>query len=38
VGFPHKVFLRGSLIVDDGAWLGKPGQGQYLFRRTGDVL
>jgi dihydropyrimidinase len=38
VGFPQKVFLRGHLIVDDGTWLGKPGQGQYLYRGTGEIL
>jgi dihydropyrimidinase len=38
VGFPQKVFLRGHLIVDDGAWLGKPGEGQYLHRGTGEIL
>jgi dihydropyrimidinase len=38
VGFPEKVLLRGRLIVDGGAWLGKPGQGQYLFRKAGETL
>jgi dihydropyrimidinase len=38
VGFPQKVFLRGHLIVDDGTWLGKPGQGQYLYRGIGEIL
>ena len=38
VGFPQKVFLRGHLIVDNGAWLGKAGQGQYLHRGTGEIL
>jgi len=38
VGFPQKVFLRGHLIVDDGTWLGKSGQGQYLYRGTGKIL
>ncbi len=38
VGYPEKVFLRGSLIVDQGRWLGKAGMGQYLQRSTGVVL
>jgi dihydropyrimidinase len=29
-GRPVKVFLRGSLSVDDGRFVGKPGQGQFL--------
>ncbi len=28
-GFPERVFLRGSLIVDRGQWLGKPGMGRF---------
>ena len=32
-GYPEKVFLRGSLIVDDGRWLGRPGMGQYYHRQ-----
>lgn len=35
VGFPEKVFLRGSLIVDGERWLGRAGQGQYLKRQPG---
>jgi dihydropyrimidinase len=38
VGFPEKVFLRGTLIVDGNQWLGKPGMGRYLYRSTGTVL
>lgn len=38
VGLPEKVFLRGQLIVDGERWLGHPGQGQYLFRSSGEVL
>lgn len=38
-GFPEKVFLRGSLIVDGERWLGKPGQGEFLKRSAGaEVL
>jgi dihydropyrimidinase len=33
VGFPEKVYLRGSLIVDGQLWLGRPGKGQFLHRQ-----
>jgi len=33
VGYPQKVFLRGTLIVDHEKWLGRAGQGRFL-RRT----
>jgi dihydropyrimidinase len=33
IGFPKKVFLRGKLIVDDGQWLGKAGEGQFVYRK-----
>ncbi len=29
-GYPEKVFLRGSLIVDREQWLGRPGMGKFL--------
>jgi dihydropyrimidinase len=32
-GYPEKVFLRGQAIVDDGHWLGRPGNGRFIFRR-----
>jgi dihydropyrimidinase len=32
-GYPEKVFLRGQLIVDGPRWLGRPGMGQYLYRK-----
>jgi dihydropyrimidinase len=38
VGFPEKVFLRGSLIVDDDRWLGKAGMGKFLHRKPGSIL
>jgi dihydropyrimidinase len=38
VGFPEKVFLRGSLIVDGDQWLGKAGMGRYLDRNPGTIL
>jgi len=34
-GYPEKVFLRGSLIVDGNRWLGAAGMGQYLYREPG---
>ena len=34
VGYPEKVFLRGQLIVDGEKWLGGPGVGRYLNRKT----
>jgi dihydropyrimidinase len=37
-GAVEKVFLRGQLIVDGEAWLGKPGMGRYLPRGSGEVL
>jgi dihydropyrimidinase len=37
-GFPEKVFLRGSLIVDGNQWLGKPGMGKYLHRKPGAEI
>jgi dihydropyrimidinase len=33
VGYPEKVFLRGKLIVDGDHWLGRPGMGNYLYRK-----
>jgi dihydropyrimidinase len=33
VGFPEKVYLRGTLIVDGEKWLGQPGKGQFLQRQ-----
>lgn len=37
-GYPEKVYLRGNLIVDREAWLGKPGMGRYLFRSPGAEI
>ncbi len=34
-GFPVKVYLRGTLIVDDGRWLGRAGMGRFLRRQAG---
>jgi dihydropyrimidinase len=38
VGFPEKVFLRGRMIVDGRSWLGGAGSGQYLHRKTGELM
>ncbi len=35
IGFPEKVFLRGTMIVDGTRWLGKPGMGRFLSRKPG---
>jgi dihydropyrimidinase len=37
-GMPEKVFLRGRMIVDGDAWLGKSGAGQFLKRGEGEIL
>jgi dihydropyrimidinase len=37
-GFPRQVFLRGELIVKDGAWSGKRGGGRLLKRKSGEIL
>ena len=37
-GFPEKVLLRGKLIVDGEVWLGKAGEGKYLYRQKGQVI
>ena len=37
-GMPEKVFLRGKMIVDGDAWLGKSGDGQFLKREKGLIL
>ena len=34
VGYPEKVFLRGHLLVDGSRWLGKPGMGEYIHRKS----
>ncbi len=32
-GFPIQVYSRGNLVMYQGEWFGKPGQGQYLPRK-----
>ena len=34
----QKVFLRGQLIVDQGNWLGKKGQGRFLNCNDPEVI
>jgi dihydropyrimidinase len=38
VGFPEKVFLRGSLIVDGERWLGGAGKGRFLHRTESTFI
>jgi dihydropyrimidinase len=38
IGFPEKVYLRGTLLVDDGRWLGAPGTGRFRPRTMGEIL
>jgi dihydropyrimidinase len=35
-GYPEKVFLRGTLIVDGDQWLGTRGDGKFLPREQGE--
>ena len=37
-GYPEKVFLRGSLIVDGDSWLGKAGSGRFIHRKPFEVF
>lgn len=37
-GWPEKVLLRGSVIVDDGRFVGKKGQGRFLRRGPSMAL
>ncbi|HQN05163.1 MAG TPA: dihydropyrimidinase [Anaerolineaceae bacterium] len=37
-GYPEKVFLRGSLIVDSSTWLGKAGSGRFIYRKPFEVF
>ncbi len=37
-GYPVKVFLRGTLIVEDQNWLGKAGGGRFIHRQAGEIL
>jgi len=33
IGFPEKVFSRGTLIVDGKTWYGKKGNGKFIYRK-----
>ena len=37
-GMPTTVMQRGKILVNDGKWFGKPGQGRFLHRLSGEVL
>lgn len=37
-GYPVKIFLRGTLIVDNQNWLGKAGGGRFVHRQAGEIL
>ncbi len=37
-GMPITVMQRGKILVNDGEWFGKPGQGRFLRRINGEVL
>ncbi len=38
IGYPQKVFLRGSLIVDNGQWMGRAGMGEFLHREAASPV
>jgi len=37
-GYPVKVFLRGTLIVDGQNWFGKAGEGRFIHRQPGEII
>ncbi len=37
-GFPRQVFLRGECLVRGGEWFGRPGQGRFLRRQSGEII
>ncbi len=37
-GYPEKVFLRGSLVVDGDTWRGKAGSGKFIRRKPFEVF
>ena len=37
-GLPRQVFLRGTCLVRDGEWFGRPGMGRFLRRQSGEVI
>ena len=38
IGYPEKVFLRGRVIVDKGEWKGERAGGQFMKRKSGEIL
>ncbi|MEA4812573.1 MAG: dihydropyrimidinase [Anaerolineaceae bacterium] len=37
-GMPRQVYLRGKLLVKEGQWFGKAGDGRFLKRKSGEIL
>lgn len=37
-GYPVIVLQRGNILVDHGRWHGRPGQGQFIKRLSGELL
>jgi dihydropyrimidinase len=37
VGYPSTVLLRGEVIVQDGQYVGRPGQGQFVKREVSSA-
>ena len=37
-GMPVTIMQRGKILVENGQWFGKPGQGKFLHRLSGEVL
>jgi len=37
-GFPVRVFSRGRMIVENGVWHGKAGEGRFLYRKPFSEL
>ena len=33
-GWPEKVLIRGRVVVDGSKWLGEPGYGEFVFRKS----
>jgi dihydropyrimidinase len=38
LGYPEKVFLRGSMIVDGDRWLGRAGMGRFIYRKPSSKV
>jgi dihydropyrimidinase len=37
-GYPRVVMQRGEALVEEGNWRGKPGQGRFIHRQSGEAL